>query len=91
VTGFASGAIPTLAMNIPLLKGFSIVGVRAGEFGRRFPALGAENRGAIWALAAQGRLRPLVHGVLPFDQWREAFRLMDDRQLTGKIIIDVAS
>jgi len=89
VVGFASGTIPSLPMNIPLIKGFSVIGVRAGEYGRRFPRHGAQNRDAIWSLAAAGRLNPLIHAVLPLDRWREAFGLMDDRKLVGKIVIDL--
>ncbi|HEY0598219.1 NADPH:quinone oxidoreductase family protein, partial [Sphingopyxis sp.] len=64
VVGFASGRIPEVSVNMPLIKGFSVVGVRAGEYGRRFPERGAENVAAIDALAADGRIRPHVHAVL---------------------------
>ena len=40
VVGFTSGRIPSIPANIPLIKGFSVVGVRAGEYGRRDPAAG---------------------------------------------------
>src|SRR5262249_10886772 len=33
VVGFTSGRIPTVAANIPLIKGFSVMGLRAGEYG----------------------------------------------------------
>ena len=91
VVGFASGAIPSLAMNIPLIKGFSVIGVRAGEYGRRFLRHGAEDRDAIWSLAASGRLTPLIHAVLPLERWRDAFRLMDNRQLVGKVVVEFRS
>jgi NADPH:quinone reductase len=51
VIGFTSGRIPEISVNYPLIKGFSIIGVRAGEYGRRFPTEGAENIAAIDALA----------------------------------------
>ena len=41
VIGFVSGRIPEIAVNIPLIKGFSVVGIRAGEYARRFPQRGA--------------------------------------------------
>ena len=44
VVGFTSGRIPDISVNIPLIKGFSIVGVRAGEYSRRFPERGAAIR-----------------------------------------------
>ena len=44
VVGFTSARIPSISVNIPLIKGFSIVGVRAGEYSRRFPERGAAIR-----------------------------------------------
>ncbi len=87
VVGFAGGRIATVGANIPLIKGFSIIGVRAGEYGRRFPELGRENLDAIHALARQGRIRPHVHAALPLDRWRDAFAAMQDRQVIGRTVI----
>lgn len=87
VVGFASGRIPTVAANIPLIKGFSVIGVRAGEFGRCFPALGAENRRAVERLAEEGRVRPHVHTVLPLEAWRDGFALMEQRQVIGRAVL----
>lgn len=87
VVGFASGRIPTISANMPLIKGFSVVGVRAGEYGRRFPEPGRENLDAIWQMAAEGRLSPHVHRELPLADWREALGLMADRKVTGKVVL----
>jgi NADPH2:quinone reductase len=87
VVGFASGRIPTVGANIPLIKGFSIVGVRAGEYGRRFPTRGREHVDAILALARDGQIRPRVHAALPLDQWRDAFAAMRNRQVIGRTVI----
>ncbi len=87
VIGFTSGRIPTLSANMPLIKGFSVVGVRAGEYGRQFPQKGAENIAAIDALAASGAIRPRIHAELPLAAWRAAFDLLADRQVVGKAVI----
>jgi NADPH:quinone reductase len=87
VVGFTSGRIPSVSANMPLIKGFSVIGVRAGEYGRRFPERGAENRAAIAKLAAEGRIRPRVHAELPLTRWREAFDLLADREVIGKAVI----
>jgi len=87
VIGFASGRIATVPANIPLIKGFSVVGVRAGEYGRRYPERGEENFDAIWALAEAGRLKPRVHAALPLTEWREAFEMMRSRKVVGRVII----
>ena len=87
VIGFTSGRIPTVSVNMPLIKGFSVVGVRAGEYGRQFPERGKENIAAIDALAAAGEIRPHVHAELPLSRWREGFDLLADRRVVGKVIL----
>jgi len=87
VIGFTSGRIPTVSVNMPLIKGFSVLGVRAGEYGRHFPDRGRENNAAVASLAAEGRIRPRVHSELPLERWREAFDLLADRKVIGKAVI----
>jgi len=72
---------------MPLIKGISVVGVRAGEYGRQFPERGKENIAAIDALAAAGEIRPHVHAELPLSRWREGFDLLADRRVVGKVIL----
>ncbi|KQV55803.1 NADPH:quinone oxidoreductase [Caulobacter sp. Root343] len=85
--GFTSGRIPTLSVNMPLIKGFSVMGVRAGEYGRQFPDKGRENAEAVWRMADEGVIRPHVHAELPLDRWREAFALLAGRKVVGKAVI----
>lgn len=87
VIGFASGRIPSVSVNMPLIKGFSVVGVRAGEYGRQFPVRGAENIAAIDALAASGAVQPHVFAELPLARWREGFELLETRQVIGKVVL----
>ncbi|MBS0479183.1 MAG: NADPH:quinone oxidoreductase family protein [Proteobacteria bacterium] len=87
VIGFTSGRIATVPTNIPLIKGFSVIGVRAGEFGRQFPDRGRENHDAIWAMAAAGKIRPRVDSRYPLADWRAAFEAMRDSRMIGKIVI----
>lgn len=88
VVGFADGRIPNISVNMPLIKGFSIVGVRAGEFGRRDPVKGAQNNQTIWEMAAKGQLNPHVHAIVPMSEWRDAFAMMQSRALVGRVILD---
>lgn len=87
VIGFAGGRIASVNTNIPLIKGFSVVGVRAGEYGRQFPERGRLIRDEIWKWAAEGRTHPTVFAELPLTHWREAFELMRDRRLVGKVVL----
>ena len=88
IVGFASGRIPQLPINMALIKGFSVIGVRAGEYGRRDPDAGRDNLETVWELAASGAIRPYVHTELPLSEWRTAFSLMEDRALVGRVIIN---
>src|SRR4029077_8912554 len=87
IVGFTSGRIPTVSVNMPLIKGFSVVGVRAGEYGRQHPEKGAENIRMIDAWAADGKIRPHVHASLPLEQAREAMALLQTRQVIGKVVL----
>lgn len=91
VIGFASGRIPVLRVNIPLIKGFAVVGVRAGEYGRRFPEHGAEHLQAITRLGEQGVFDPLIGARFPFAEARAALQAMAQRQAVGKIVVEIGS
>lgn len=88
VIGFAGGRIAEISTNIPLIKGFSVVGVRAGEYARRFPERGRAIREAVATLAADGRLNPHIDRTLPLERWREAYEAMARREIVGKIVLE---
>lgn len=87
VIGFTSGRIPTISVNMPLIKGFSVVGVRAGEYGRQFPERGRQNLEAIWKWAEEGRVKPCIHAEIPLADWRRAFDMMRSREVVGKVVL----
>ncbi|MEM7766479.1 MAG: NADPH:quinone oxidoreductase family protein [Pseudomonadota bacterium] len=86
VIGFTSGRIAVAKTNIALIKGFSIVGVRAGEYGRQFPDKGRENVEAIWNWARAGKVSPKVHAELPIHRAVEGLQMLKDRAVIGKVI-----
>lgn len=88
VIGFTSGRIASVSTNMPLIKGFSVVGVRAGEYGRQFPERGRENVEQIWSWARDGKTRPFVHAFLPLNRTIDGFRMLQNRKVTGKLIIN---
>ncbi len=89
VVGFTSGRIADISTNIPLIKGFSITGLRAGEYGRRFPERGRAIQSAITALAEDGHIIPSIDRILPLSQWREGFAAMARRELVGKVVFQM--
>jgi NADPH2:quinone reductase len=88
VVGFTSGRIPTVSVNIPLIKGFSVMGLRAGEYGRRFPQKGRENLAALDAMLAEGRLHPHVCATFPLERTVDAMRMLEERKAVGKVIVE---
>jgi len=88
VVGFTSGRIASISVNMPLIKGFSVIGVRAGEYGRKFPEKGRENIAAIDRLLAEGKIRPHVSARLPLAKAVEALAMMRDRRVIGKVVLE---
>lgn len=86
VVGFTSGRIADISTNIPLIKGFSIMGLRAGEYARRFPERGAAIQSAITRLAEEGCITPAIDRIVPLSRWRDGFDAMAQRQLVGKVV-----
>ena len=83
--GFTSGRLPVMPVNIALIKGISLMGVRAGEYGRQFPELGRENNAAIWDLAPH--MKPRVHEEYALNDWQAAFDTLANRTVVGKTVI----
>lgn len=90
VIGFTSGRIATVPTNMILIKGFSVVGVRAGESGRRRPAEGEANRRAIGEIADSGKLIPFVGARFRFDEAMQAIYALRDRRYAGKVVVEFA-
>lgn len=89
VVGFTSGRIAEIATNIPLIKGFSVVGLRAGEYARRFPERGRAISAEIARLAEGGLISPAIDRTIPLSQWREGFEAMANRELIGKVVFSI--
>lgn len=87
VVGFASGRIPTLPINMPLIKGFSVIGVRAGEYGRKNPEAGIENNIAIRKICEEGHFNPHVCREFDLEDAKDAIQFLSERKLVGKVVI----
>lgn len=88
IIGFTSGRIPSISVNMPLIKGYSIMGVRAGEYGRKFPQKGRENMFAIMKLLAEKKICPHIHARFPLSRAVDAMRTLQDRSVIGKVVIE---
>jgi NADPH2:quinone reductase len=87
VVGFAAGEIPKLPLNLPLIKGASIVGVFWGAFTAHEPKLHEENMAELLKWFAEGKLKPHVSAHLPLERGAEAIRMLMDRKAKGKVIL----
>jgi NADPH2:quinone reductase len=90
VVGFAGGHIPSYAANRILLRGSSIIGVRAGEAGRDDPDMRRREHEDLCGLAEQGRIRPFVSECYPLDECAAALRRLAERQALGRIALKLA-
>lgn len=86
VVGF-TGGIGLAKTNLLMIKGASVLGVRAGEAARKSPALGEIGRKALCEWAETGRLRPNVSHRLPLQDYAKAMRLLIERKAVGKVAL----
>jgi NADPH2:quinone reductase len=86
VIGFAAG-IPSIPLNLALLKSCQIVGVFYGAMTARDPALATSIGAELLDLVATGDLRPYVSGRYPLERASEALRLLMDRKAVGKVVV----
>ena len=87
VVGFAMGEIPALPLNLPLLKGASIVGVFWGSFVAREPQANARALAQLAQWYAQGLVKPAIDCRMPMTELPAAYARMGSRQVMGKVLM----
>ncbi len=87
VVGFASGPIPALPLNLPLLKGASLVGVFWGDFAKREPQANAAMMGTLVQWYGQGKVKPVIDSTLPMTELPAAYARMGARSAMGKLVL----
>ncbi len=85
--GFTSGVWPLAKVNHILIKHISVIGVRAGEIGRRDPELGKRNMQALYQLLESGAIDPYVCAGFPLEQAVEAMKMLENRTVVGKVVV----
>lgn len=86
VIGF-TGGIGLARTNLVLIKGASVLGVRAGEAARRNPALAEARMRALLEWAEEGRARPNISHRLPLQDYAKAMRLLIERKAIGRVAL----
>ena len=87
VVGFAAGPIPSLPLNLALLKGASVVGVFWGDFRRREPAANAAAMAQLASWYGEGKIKPVIDRTLPMAELKAAYARMGSRGAMGKIVL----
>lgn len=90
VVGFTSGGPTKIMSNHVLIKGLSILGVRAGETARRPGSAFAKDYAVeLPRLAGLGVMRPHISHRFPMERAADAFRALIDRKVVGKAVIEM--
>jgi NADPH:quinone reductase len=87
VVGFTSGDIPSIPVNLNLVKGNSVVGVFWGRFNIEEPARSTENNEVVMDWVADGTLRPVVQKTYPLDEAVQALRWVAERKAVGRVVV----
>ena len=87
VIGFAAGDIPTVPLNLTLLKGNSIVGVFWGRFTQEQPEQHMTNFRTIIEWTSAGQLNPQIDRVFSLDEGRNALTRVEQREAVGRIVV----
>ena len=87
VVGFAAGPIPSLPLNLALLKGASIVGVFWGDFAKREPKANAAMMAELAQWYGQGKIKPVIDSAMPMAELKAAFAHMGSRGVKGKLVM----
>ena len=87
--GFASGEIPSIKMNLPLLKNFSIVGSLVGAWWERCRPEAIKANDEVFRWLSEGKIRPKTDRILPLKEARKAMQLLLNRKVKGRIALSV--
>jgi NADPH2:quinone reductase len=87
VVGFASGPIPSIPLNLPLLKGASLMGVFWGDFAKREPANNAKMMQTLIDWYQQKKIKPPIDCTMPMSELPAAYDRMNSRAVMGKLVM----
>ncbi len=91
VVGFTGGSIPEVKVNRLLLRNTEVVGAGWGAFVMPRPEVARATGEALDAMIADGFVRPVVGARFALEEGPDAFRLIDERGATGKVVLEVAA
>ncbi len=87
VVGFTAGNIPKIPLNLPLLKGCSLVGVFWGRFLMEDPTTARANHDELMAWIDAGELRPHIQRSFALEEAVQALQWVESRKVMGKVVL----
>lgn len=87
--GYAAGAIPSIPLNLVLLKGITVRGMEIRTFMSDCPGDAVRDMAELEQMFAAGVIRPYIGARFPLAETAAALRHVSDRKVLGKVVIDV--
>ncbi len=87
--GYAAGIIPSIPLNLVLLKGITIRGMEIRTFLDDHPGDGARDMMELEAMFANGTVRPYIGARFPLAETAAGLRLVAERKVLGKVVIEI--
>lgn len=87
VVGFASGTIPSPALNHALVKNYTIMGLHWGLYNTKDPAAVLRCHEELTELAARGAVKPLISERVPMTGAADAVQRVADGTTTGRVVV----
>ncbi len=91
IVGFASGVVSQFPANHALIKGYSLIGLRAGEASRRDPALAGRTAVQLAKLAEAGVMRPHISYRFALDDTKAALLVLERREAIGRVVLSMSA
>ncbi|MEV8320323.1 NADPH:quinone oxidoreductase family protein [Streptomyces sp. NPDC059900] len=87
VVGFASGVIPTPALNHALVKNYAVLGLHWGLYNAKDPQAILRCHEELTQLAAKGAIKPLISERVPLGEAAAAVQRVADGITTGRVAV----
>ena len=89
VVGFATGHVPSIPFNLPLLKSASITGVFWGNFFRNYPKENKKNIQELLSMLENKKIEPMIDEIFPLSDTKRALEKVEKRSVKGKILLEI--
>jgi NADPH2:quinone reductase len=89
IIGFAAGRVSQVPANIVLVKNIDVIGFYWGSYQKHNPELLRRSFQQLFRWFEEGKLRPHISHRLPLAQAGDALMLLQQRQSTGKVVLEI--